>query len=204
MESTFSFFPGECFSKFICWRVPLKIYFFLKKGLQNYFWAHLCTLHGGLICIALHLFVTRQKLLDNNSFNHLTGNVQGSRSKVKWVKLGLKVMILAGGLTPTSSCIFLDFLRPHPQIINGCPLNMLSMYGGLSPRPKWSVPAVQWSEQCRSTAAYTGYLQYRLLIHGCRLQCTLCLHEIYCCGQPWVWHIFSGRACNGLWLVETP
>ncbi len=31
---------------------------------------------------------------------------RGSRSKVKWVKPGLKVMILAGGLTPTSSCIF--------------------------------------------------------------------------------------------------
>ena len=30
----------------------------------------------------------------------------GSRSKVRWVKPGLKVMILAGGLTPTSSCIF--------------------------------------------------------------------------------------------------
>ncbi len=31
---------------------------------------------------------------------------RGSRSKVKWVKPGLKVMILAGGLTSTSSCIF--------------------------------------------------------------------------------------------------
>ncbi len=30
----------------------------------------------------------------------------GSKSKVKWVKPGLKVMILAGGLTSTSSCIF--------------------------------------------------------------------------------------------------
>ena len=28
---------------------------------------------------------------------------RGSRSKVKWVKLGLQVMILAGGLTSTSS-----------------------------------------------------------------------------------------------------
>ncbi len=32
---------------------------------------------------------------------------RGSRSKVKWVKLGLKVMIMAGGLTSTSSCIFM-------------------------------------------------------------------------------------------------
>ncbi len=37
------------------------------------------------------------------------GQVQrsrGSRSKVKWVKYDLKVLILAGGLTSTSSCIF--------------------------------------------------------------------------------------------------
>ncbi len=31
---------------------------------------------------------------------------RGSRSKVKWVKNGLKVMILAGGLMSMSSCIF--------------------------------------------------------------------------------------------------
>ena len=31
---------------------------------------------------------------------------RASRSKVKWVKPCLKVMILAGGLTSTSSCIF--------------------------------------------------------------------------------------------------
>ena len=50
--------------------------------------------------------------------NRLTGNVQGQGSwdRVKghlgqgqrssWLNLGLRVMILAGGLTPTSSCIF--------------------------------------------------------------------------------------------------
>ncbi len=49
--------------------------------------------------------------------NHISATVQlrvmgqgqrshGSRSKVRWVKTGLKVMILAGGLTPTSCCIF--------------------------------------------------------------------------------------------------
>ncbi len=31
---------------------------------------------------------------------------RGSRSKVEKVKPDLKVMILAGGLTPTSSCVF--------------------------------------------------------------------------------------------------
>ncbi len=35
---------------------------------------------------------------------------RGSRSKVKLGKPGLKAMILAGGLTPTSSCIFICFL----------------------------------------------------------------------------------------------
>ncbi len=30
-----------------------------------------------------------------------------SRSKVTWVKVSLKVIILAGGLMPTASCIFL-------------------------------------------------------------------------------------------------
>ena len=35
---------------------------------------------------------------------------RGSRSKVKWGKPGLKAMMLADGLTPTSSCIFYCFL----------------------------------------------------------------------------------------------
>ncbi len=37
----------------------------------------------------------------------------GSRSKVKWVKPSLKVMVLVGGLTSTSSCfIYINFLVP--------------------------------------------------------------------------------------------
>ncbi len=36
-----------------------------------------------------------------------------SRSTVKWVKPGLRVMILAGGLTPTSSCIFHMKYKSH-------------------------------------------------------------------------------------------
>ncbi len=38
----------------------------------------------------------------------------------------------------------------------------------ITPRPKWSVPAVPRSVHCSYTAAYAVYLQYRLLIH-CRL-----------------------------------
>ncbi len=43
----------------------------------------------------------------------MTLDVQGhgSGSKVGLVKPSLKVMILAGGLTPTSSCIFVQFLE---------------------------------------------------------------------------------------------
>ncbi len=37
---------------------------------------------------------------------------QGSRSKDTWVKVSLKVMILAGGLTSTSSCIFFFYISP--------------------------------------------------------------------------------------------
>ena len=31
------FFPGECFSFIISWRMPLKIFFFLESASQNYF-----------------------------------------------------------------------------------------------------------------------------------------------------------------------
>ncbi len=62
------------------------------------------------------------KMLFQVSFDCLTGNVRGrgsygsgswrqrshgSRSKVTWVKPSLKDMVLAGGLTSTSSCFFL-------------------------------------------------------------------------------------------------
>ena len=72
-------------------------------------------MHGGLICIA---FVC---LSVTGPFGHLAGNVQGhgsgqrspgSRSKVKLVKPSLKMMILAGGLMSTSSCIlFITVLK---------------------------------------------------------------------------------------------
>ncbi len=54
------------------------------------------------------LKATRLKMILEVSFDRLTGNMQGhvSRSKVKWVKPGLKVISLAGGLMSTSSCIF--------------------------------------------------------------------------------------------------
>ncbi len=41
----------------------------------------------------------------------------GSRSKVKLVKPRLKVMILAGGLTPTSSCIFESTCAMHGGLL---------------------------------------------------------------------------------------
>ena len=82
----------------------------MMRPADTAFWAHLCTLHGRLICIALRrvclslclslcLSVTRQKVLDK--FSYL-------EKYCAWVKPCLKVMILAGGLTPTltSSCIF--------------------------------------------------------------------------------------------------
>ncbi len=46
------------------------------------------------------------------SYEFMLANWHGTRYlkvtwvKIKWVKPSLKVMILAGGLTPTSSCIF--------------------------------------------------------------------------------------------------
>ncbi len=42
--------------------------------------------------------------------NHKIPNYSGSGSKVTMPKVSLKVMILAGGLTSTSSCIF--FINP--------------------------------------------------------------------------------------------
>ncbi len=67
--------------------------------MHEYFWAHLCQMHGGLLCIAFCLFVclsvTRQKLLDNNSYlgkyctyGHETwsGHGYGCPSKVKVVR----------------------------------------------------------------------------------------------------------------------
>ncbi len=43
---------------------------------------------------------------------------RGSWSKVNWGKPGLKAMILAGGLTPTSSCIFDDHDRKAKILIS--------------------------------------------------------------------------------------
>ena len=46
----------------------------------------------------------------------------GSRSKVKLVIPGLRVMILAGGLMPTSSCIFskLNFTKGGETFFKEC------------------------------------------------------------------------------------
>ena len=56
------------------------------------------------------LKVTGQKKGFQVSFDCLTGNVQGQGSWVS-VKPSLKVVILAGGLTPKSSCIFAPWWR---------------------------------------------------------------------------------------------
>ena len=56
------------------------------------------------------------KMLFQVSFDYLAGNVRGQRSyesgsKVTWVNPSLKVIILAGGLTSTSSCIFYNYAQ---------------------------------------------------------------------------------------------
>ncbi len=96
-----------------------------SEGFTGYFhfWAHLCPFTvGSYASLSVFLSVrlckltrtkvtrkndTRKKITSSYLSNH-------SRSKVKWVKPGLKAMILADGLTPTSSCIF--FIRMLPVL----------------------------------------------------------------------------------------
>ncbi len=85
-------------------------------------------MHGGLLCIAFYLSVCLSvrlcKLLEQKSLEkmslekiHISATVQLRVMKVKWVKPGLKVMILADGLTPTSSCIY-DIISYSYDIID--------------------------------------------------------------------------------------
>ncbi len=63
-------------------------------------------MYGGLLCIALRLSVCTRNKVTRVS---VCLSVRLSRSKVTWVNPNVKVIILAGGLTSTSSCIFRHF-----------------------------------------------------------------------------------------------
>ena len=73
------------------------------------FWAHLWKLHDWLICIAfclsVRLSVTRQKVLDNNSYL--------KKYSIAFTKCPRSFKLKAGGLMSTSSCIFSGVY--HPQ-----------------------------------------------------------------------------------------
>ena len=118
-------FIQVCWRKMILgflWHIHFNVFDITVMALPcRSFWAHLCNLHGGLICIALCEPVCLGWRLDT-CWLLLTGNLlgqgslgsrsPGSGSEVTSVKpsLGLKVMILAGGLASTSSCFIFSNL----------------------------------------------------------------------------------------------
>ena len=72
--------------------------------------------------VSLKIKVTRSKTQFQVSFDRLTCDVgcqrsHGSMSKDTWVKVSLKVIIFAGGLMSTSSCIFFTEMLFFPLAV---------------------------------------------------------------------------------------
>ncbi len=64
--------------------------------------------------------------------------------------------------------------------------------------PSYSLPYLSMMRSMINmrSASLTGTgLMYHLYLKGINLKDIL---KAYCCGQPWVWHMFLGKACDGL------
>ncbi len=96
-----------------------------------FFLANLCNLHGGFICITL-LVCTLYSLDLYKILQNYMGRDQ--RSKVTWFKVSLRLVILADGLTSTSSCIFYSFMMISGTCHMCPPLQRNSMCTGTQTR----------------------------------------------------------------------